>query len=97
VVLEKCEQALEALVSFFQFVDKGYDHNSYLGGASNCIATSLGFYPSLQAVRSFLGKFHFVSHETQRRSIATYVGIYVEMDFSIDFLAKIILKCKDFT
>jgi hypothetical protein len=53
--------------------------------------------PSLEAIGSALGKFHFACRETSRHNISTFSRICVEMDFSKGFPAKVILTGKNYS
>lgn len=53
--------------------------------------------PSLQAIGSALGKFHFASHEMERHRISTYARICMKMDFRKWFPTKINLTGKNYS
>jgi hypothetical protein len=53
--------------------------------------------PSLEAIGSALGKFHFASCETTRHNTSTYARICVEMDFSKGFPTEVILTGKNYS
>jgi hypothetical protein len=50
--------------------------------------------PSLEAIGSALGKFHFKSSENSRHNTSTFAHIYVEMDFRKGFPIEVILTGK---
>jgi hypothetical protein len=53
--------------------------------------------PSLEAIGSALGKFHFACRETSRHNTSTFSCICVEMDFSKGFPTEVILTGKNYS
>jgi hypothetical protein len=53
--------------------------------------------PSLEAIGSALGKFHFEIHENSRLSTSTFACICMEMDFSKGFPSDVILTGKTYS
>ena len=51
--------------------------------------------PSLGAIGSTLGKFHYEIHKTSKNNTSTFSHIYVEMDFSKGFPTKLFLMVKN--
>jgi hypothetical protein len=53
--------------------------------------------PSLEAIGSALGKFHYESRETSRHNTSTFSHICMEMDFSKGFPTEVILTGKNYS
>jgi hypothetical protein len=53
--------------------------------------------PSLKAIGSALGKFHFANRETTRNNTSTFSRICVEMDFGKGFPVEVILTSKKYS
>jgi hypothetical protein len=62
----------------------------------NLPLNSLG-EPSLNAINSALGKFHFISIKTSLHFISSYARIGVEIDFSKWFPTEIVLNIKNYS